>query len=266
MNMPLSDDPTLLRAAADAPALETRGLSVSYAGVVRLRNVTVSFPRNRVTAVLGPSGCGKSTLLKALNRTLELVPDARIDCGRAFLDATEIYSRQISPSWVRTRIGMLQQRPTPFPMSIEENVIFGARYHGLVHDRHATVRRYLELVGLWEDVHDRLGAPARTLSGGQQQRLCVARTLAVQPLILLMDEPCSALDPRATALIEQLIRELVRSYTIVVVTHNIAQARRIGDRCVFMIDGEVIAAGTREEILVDPREPAVRDFVTGRIG
>jgi phosphate transport system ATP-binding protein len=161
---------------------------------------------------------------------------------------------------------MLQQRPAPFPMSIAENVLFGARYHGYVQDRQADTRRYLELVGLWDEVRDRLDASASTLSGGQQQRLCLARTLAVQPGILLMDEPCSALDPRATAVIERLIGSLKRDYTIVVVTHNIAQARRIADHCIFMLEGEVLAAGTREEVLLRPHDPTVRDFVTGEIG
>ncbi len=161
---------------------------------------------------------------------------------------------------------MVQQRPAPFPMSIEQNVLFGARYHGYVRDRAAVVRHYLVLVGLWEEVHDRLQASAYGLSGGQQQRLCLARTLAVQPSVVLMDEPCSALDPRASAVIERLIGTLARDYTIVVVTHNIAQAKRIADHCVFMLDGEILAAGTREEVLIDPRHRVVRDFVTGRIG
>jgi phosphate transport system ATP-binding protein len=151
-------------------------------------------------------------------------------------------------------------------MSIEENALFGARYHGYVRDQTFDVKHYLGQVGLWEEVCDRLSASAHTLSGGQQQRLCLARTLAVRPSVVLMDEPCSALDPRATAVIERLIRELTREYTIVVVTHNIAQAQRIADHCVFMLDGEVLAAGTREEILIDPQHRTVRDFVTGQIG
>ena len=265
MNMPLADP--ALQAQELAPcALEARSVTIAYDGVVRVRNATASFPRNRVTAIMGPSGCGKSTMLRALNRTLELIPGARVESGRVLLDRLEIYGPHVSPSWIRTHVGMLQQRPAPFPMSIAENVLFGARYHGFVRDRAADVQHYLELVGLWDEVCDRLNASAYTLSGGQQQRLCLARTLAVRPSVVLMDEPCSALDPRATALIERLIRALARDYTIVVVTHNIAQAKRIADHCVFMLDGDVLAAGTREEILIEPRHPTVRDFVTGQIG
>ena len=265
MNMPLAAAP-FLAPETEQYALETRNLSINYDGVVRVRNVTLAFPRNRVTAILGPSGCGKSTVLRALNRTLELIPGAMVQAGRIYLDRVEVHGPRVSPSWVRTHVGMLQQRPAPFPMSIAENVLFGARYHGYVRDRAADVRRYLELVGLWEEVKDRLDASAHSLSGGQQQRLCLARTLAVQPSVVLMDEPCSALDPLATAVIEALIRDLARDYTIVVVTHNIAQAQRVADHCIFMLDGEVLAAGTRQEVLIHPRHRTVRDFVTGRIG
>jgi phosphate transport system ATP-binding protein len=265
MNMPLPAAAVVTSAAPEC-ALEARDLSVAYGGVVRVKQATASFPRHRVTAILGPSGCGKSTLLRALNRTLELIPGARITAGRVYLGQVEIHGAGVSPSWVRTHVGMLQQRPLPFPMSIAQNVLFGARYHGYSGNAEANVRRYLDLVGLWEEVHDRLHASAYSLSGGQQQRLCLARTLAVQPSVLLMDEPCSALDPRATAVIEALIGSLAHDYTIVVVTHNIAQARRIADHCLVMLDGEIVAAGTRDEVLNDPSDPVVRDFVTGRIG
>ena len=265
MNMPLPIT-AIMKPRSDPYALEARGLSIAYDTAMRVKNVTAAFPRNSVTAILGPSGCGKSTLLRALNRTLELIPGARVEAGRVFLESLEIYGSSVSPSWVRTRVGLLQQKPAPFPMSIAANVLFGAHFHGYVQDGGADVRHYLELVGLYDEVRDRLKASAYTLSGGQQQRLCLARTLAVQPSVVLMDEPCSALDPRATAVIEKLIRELARDYTIVVVTHNIAQAKRIADHCIFMLDGEVLAAGTKEEVLIDPRHRTVRDFVTGRIG
>ncbi|HEV7800980.1 MAG TPA: phosphate ABC transporter ATP-binding protein [Burkholderiales bacterium] len=265
MNMSLPEAALSTRAHDDA-VLEARALTIAYANEVRVRKATVSFPRNRVTAIIGPSGCGKSTLLRGLNRTLELIPDARIVSGQVLLNGKDVYGSSMSASWVRTHIGMLQQRPATFPMSIAENTLFGARYHGYVRDQTSDVKHYLGQVGLWEEVADRLSASAHTLSGGQQQRLCLARTLAVRPSVVLMDEPCSALDPRATAVIERLIRELTREYTIVVVTHNIAQARRIADHCIFMLDGEVLAAGTREEILLDPQHPTVRDFVTGQIG
>jgi phosphate transport system ATP-binding protein len=265
MNLPLIE-PAILQPVETSRALETRALTVSYRGTVRLRNVRAIFPRHRVTAILGPSGCGKSTFLRALNRTLEIVPGARVECGSVLLDGHKIYGKGTAASWVRTHIGMLQQKPAPFPMSILDNVLFGARYHGLARDPVDSARHYLERVGLWDEVKDRLKAPALTLSGGQQQRLCLARTLAVKPSIVLMDEPCSALDPRATAVIEGLIRELACDYTIVIVTHNIAQARRVADYCVFLLDGEVVSDGTREEILINPRHPTVRDFVTGLVG
>lgn len=251
--------------AATCP-LQTRQLTVSYGGVTRLCNVSAAFAQNQVTAILGPSGCGKSTLLKTLNRTLELTPGARVEAGSVLLEGADMYRGDVSASRVRTHVGMLQQKPAPFPMSILDNVLFGARYHGLARDPLADARYALESVGLWNEVKDRLKASALTLSGGQQQRLCLARTLAVRPLIVLMDEPCSALDPRATAVIEGLMRDLAHGYTIVVVTHNIAQARRVADHGVFMLDGEIVDAGTREELLIDPRHPTVRDFVSGRVG
>jgi len=269
MNIAVTD-PEVMQ-AVDAPrappyALECRGLTASYGGATRLRGVSAAFTRHRVGAILGPSGCGKSTLLKALNRTLELVTGARVESGTVLLDGTDVYRNGVAASHVRARVGMLQQKPAPFPMSILENVLFGARYHGLTRDPLEDARHYLERVGLWNEVRDRLKSSALALSGGQQQRLCLARTLAVRPSVILMDEPCSALDPRATAVIEGLVRELARDYTIVIVTHNVAQARRVADDCMFMLDGEVLAAGAREEMLIDPRHPTVRDFVMGAVG
>jgi len=256
----------LSQAGAATFPLQAHALTVSYGNVTRLRDVSTSFPQHQVTAILGPSGCGKSTLLKTLNRTLELTPGAHVAAGSVLLDGTDVYHDDISASWVRTHIGLLQQKPAPFPMSILDNVLFGARYHGLACDPMMDARYSLERVGLWNEVKDRLQASALTLSGGQQQRLCLARTLAVRPAIVLMDEPCSALDPRATAVIEDLTRELTHDYTIVIVTHNIAQARRVADHGVFMLDGQIVDAGTREELLIHPRHPTVRDFVTGLVG
>jgi len=265
MNQPLLD-PAILQSSASSCALEALGLTVSYGGAIRLRDVSAEFQRHRVTAILGPSGCGKSTLLRTLNRTLELLPGARVEAGAVLLDGLDVYRNGTAASWVRARAGMLQQKPACFPMSILDNVLFGARYHGLARDPMDDARHYLERVGLWDEVKSRLKASALTLSGGQQQRLCLARTLAVRPAIVLMDEPCSALDPRATSVIEGLVRELARDYTIVIVTHNIAQARRVADHCLFMLDGEAVAAGAREEMLINPRHPTVRDFVTGLVG
>jgi phosphate transport system ATP-binding protein len=265
MNLLLTEAP-VLHAVAEPCALEASALTVSYGSTVRLRDVSAAFPHHRVTAILGPSGCGKSTLLRVLNRTLELVPGARVNTGTVRIDGLDVYRNGASASWVRARVGMLQQKPAPFPMSILDNVLFGARYHGLARDPVDDARHYLERVGLWEEVKGRLKTSALALSGGQQQRLCLARTLAVRPSIVLMDEPCSALDPRATAVIEGLVCELARDYTIVIVTHNIAQARRVADHCVFILDGEVLGAGTREDMLIAPRHPTVRDFVTGLVG
>lgn len=265
MRSSVAEKPALAAVETACP-LEARGITVSYSGTARLHNVSAAFARHQVTAILGPSGCGKSTLLRTLNRTLELTPGTRVDQGSVCLDGKDIYATNISASWVRTHIGMLQQKPAPFPMSILDNVLFGARYHGLVRDALADARDTLERVGLWHEVKDRLKSPALALSGGQQQRLCLARTLAVRPSIVLMDEPCSALDPRATAVIEGLVRELAHDYTIVIVTHNIAQARRVADHGIFMLDGEIVDAGPREALLVTPRHPTVRDFVTGLVG
>jgi phosphate transport system ATP-binding protein len=247
-------------------AIEASGISAAYAGCQRLKNVSARFERNRVTAILGPSGCGKSTLLRTLNRTLELVPGAKVLAGAVSFDGLDIYGPAVSASWVRTHVGMVQQKPTPFQMSILDNVLFGARYHGLQRDPVEHAREYLERVGLWHEVKDRLKSSALSLSGGQQQRLCMARTLAVRPSVVLMDEPCSALDPRSTTVIEGLIKELVDEFTIVIVTHNIAQALRVAESAIFMVDGEVVDAGPREEVLTRPRNPVVRDFVTGVVG
>jgi phosphate transport system ATP-binding protein len=262
----LTRDTLIEDAAREAPAIEARDLTVAYGGTLRLRAVSLAVRRRRVTAILGPSGCGKSTLLRALNRTLELVPTAQRVSGTVMLGADDVYARAASAPFIRARIGMLHQKATPFPMSIADNVLFGARYHGIVQDRRAEVQRLLERVGLWAEVKDRLASPALRLSGGQQQRLCLARTLAVKPDVLLMDEPCSALDPRAAAVIEALIRELARDYAIVLVTHNIAQARRVADDCAFMLDGAIIEHGTRDAVLDAPRHAIVREFVTGKIG
>lgn len=266
MDLPVPERVRMQATPAATSALEARDLTVSYGGTARLRSASCSFYRHQVTAILGASGCGKSTLLRALNRTLELIPAARVESGSVLLDGLDVYGGGVSAGWVRARVGMLQQKPAPFPMSILDNVLFGARYHGLASGAATQARLYLEKVGLWNEVKDRLRHSALGLSGGQQQRLCLARTLAVRPSILLMDEPCSALDPRATAVIEELVRELALDYTIVVVTHNVAQAKRVADRCVFMQDGEIVADGGREEMLVQPRHPAVRDFLTAAVG
>jgi phosphate transport system ATP-binding protein len=245
-----------------------RHISAAYGNRIALKDVACAFPENQITAILGPSGCGKSTLLRVLNRTLELVSGARVLGGAVSYRGRDIYTSSRHPAELRRRIGLIQQRPVPFPMTILDDVLFGARYHKLIDRRRHLeyARSYLEQVGLWNEVKDRLGERSDRLSGGQQQRLCLARTLANQPDVILMDEPCSSLDPAATKQIEELALELKKRYTIVIVTHNLAQARRICDRAVFMLDGEIVECGQKEQIFTSPKFQPTRDFVSGQIG
>jgi phosphate transport system ATP-binding protein len=248
--------------------LSLQGVSAAYGERIVLRNVACSIPDGEITAVLGPSGCGKSTLLRVLNRTLELIPQGRVLSGAVAFRGENLYDRSAHPAAIRKRIGLIHQRPVPFPMSILDDVLFGARYHGLLNSAKPVeyARHYLEQVGLWNEVKDRLSERAERLSGGQQQRLCLARTLANQPEVILMDEPCSSLDPAATQQIEALVLGLKPRYTIVIVTHNLAQARRVSDRAIFMLDGEIIEQGSTEEIFMSPRSGLTRDFISGQIG
>jgi phosphate transport system ATP-binding protein len=248
--------------------LSVEGVSVAYGKRVVLSDVTCCFPEGAISAIMGPSGCGKSTLLRVLNRTLELIPQARLFSGTVAFRNKEIYGRGAHPAAIRKRIGLIHQRPVPFPMSILDDVLFGARYHGLLNGVAATdyAQSYLEQVGLWNEVKDRLGDRAERLSGGQQQRLCLARTLANQPEVILMDEPCSSLDPAATQQIEELIRGLKSRYTIVIVTHNLAQAKRVSDRAIFMLGGEIVEEGPTVKIFTSPQSNLTRDFISGRIG
>ena len=249
-------------------AVEVTGLQAAYGERIVLTGVCADIPARSVTAVMGPSGCGKSTFVKVLNRTLELTPGAAVRAGTVRFAGADLYGRELDPRDVRRRIGLIHQRPIPFPLSVLENVLFGARFHGLLRRGSAEedARVHLERVGLWDEVKDRLHAPATQLSGGQQQRLCLARTLAVEPDALLMDEPCSALDPRATAHIEELMRDLSREYPVVVVTHNLAQARRVADHVLFFFEGERVEEGPAARVFTDPAHPVTREFVTGRIG
>jgi phosphate transport system ATP-binding protein len=258
---------------ADNIALAIDQLNAYYGSVLAVRDVTVPILRHRTTAIIGPSGCGKSTVLRCLNRMHEVVPRARV-AGRVQLEGQNIYDPGVDPVHVRRRIGMLFQRPNPFPtMSIFDNVVAGLK----LIERHsrrelaAIVERSLRQVALWDEVKDTLGKSAADLSGGQQQRLCLARCLAVTPEVILMDEPCSALDPIATLRIEDLIRELEVQYTIVIVTHNMQQAARVADRVAFfMINewgaGELVEYGSAEQIFTRPREKRTEDYVTGRFG
>lgn len=249
------------------PKIEATNLDFYYGKFQALRNVTLSAPANQVTALIGPSGCGKSTFLRCLNRMNDLIEDTKLT-GKVVIDGTDIYSPNVDPVELRKAVGMVFQKPNPFPMSIYDNVAYGPR----IHDRHKKsvlddiVENCLRKAFLWDEVKDKLNASANGLSGGQQQRLCIARTIAVDPEIILMDEPCSALDPVATARIEDLMEELKAQFTIVIVTHNMQQAQRASDRTVFFMLGEVIEAGTTEDIFMRPKVQRTEDYISGRFG
>ena len=263
-------------AAAMRPALQEKApivfavqrLSVAYGERVVLKNIDCSVARGAITAILGPSGCGKSTFLRVLNRTLELIPQARVLSGAVAFGGRDLFERGVQPVAIRRRIGLIHQRPVPFPMSILDDVLFGARYHGLFNGTPPAEygRYYLQQVGLWSEVKDRLSERADRLSGGQQQRFCLARTLANQPEVILMDEPCSSLDPAATKQIEALVLGLKPRYTIVIVTHNLAQAKRVSDQAIFMLDGEIIEQAPTAQIFMNPQSQLTREFVSGQIG
>lgn len=254
--------------AASPVAITVRGLSILFGNHAVLKNINLDIAARAVTAIIGPSGCGKSTFLRSLNRMHELNPEARMD-GEIRLFGDNIYSRDVEPVVVRRRVGMVFQKSNPFPtMSIGENVTVGLRLNGLG-DRRLLAERTeesLRMAALWDEVKDRLNAPAISLSGGQQQRLCIARALAVQPEVLLMDEPASALDPLATQKIEDLIIELKKDYTIVIVTHNMQQAARSSDSTAFFYLGELVEHGPTTKIFTKPSQKRTEDYVTGRFG
>ncbi|MGA2802660.1 MAG: phosphate ABC transporter ATP-binding protein PstB [Verrucomicrobiota bacterium] len=267
INRPTATSPTIQR-PADAVALTIRNLSVFFGGNHALKNVSIDIAARAVTAIIGPSGCGKSTFLRALNRMHELVPEARVE-GEIRLFGDDIYSRNVEPVVVRRRVGMVFQKSNPFPtMSITENVTVGLRLNGIGSRKMLAERaeQSLRMAALWDEVKDRLHAPAISLSGGQQQRLCIARALAVQPEVLLMDEPASALDPLATSKIEDLILELKKDYTVVIVTHNMQQAARMSDFTAFLYLGELIEFDTTTKIFTSPAKKQTEDYVTGRFG
>jgi phosphate transport system ATP-binding protein len=251
-----------------APALTVKNLSVFFGKHQVLKSVSLDIQSRAVTAIIGPSGCGKSTFLRSLNRMHELVPEARMD-GDIRLFGQDIYSKEVEAVIVRRRVGMVFQKSNPFPtMSISENVTVGLRLNGM---RNRVVlaemtERSLRMAALWDEVKDRLNAPAISLSGGQQQRLCIARALAVQPEVLLMDEPASALDPLATSRIEDLILELKKEYTIVIVTHNMQQAARASDFTAFFYLGELVEFGPTAQVFTTPKQKRTEDYVTGRFG
>jgi phosphate transport system ATP-binding protein len=253
--------------AKAAPAVRLRGLRAFYGPAERVKGIDLDLEANRVTAIIGPSGCGKSTMIRCINRMHEEIPGARSE-GRVLLDDMNVYDPTVDVIAVRRAIGMVFQRPNPFPtMSIFDNVAAGPRLTGMRGgDLRACVEQALESAGLLQEVAGRLGEPATALSGGQQQRLCIARSLAVDPVVLLMDEPCSALDPTATLKIEELIDELKRRVTIVIVTHNMQQAARVADRTAFMLDGELVEVGATQGIFTTPRDPRTEAYVTGKFG
>jgi phosphate transport system ATP-binding protein len=256
--------------AETAPRLtfEVKNLSLWYGEKRAISDVTLDIPSNAVTAIIGPSGCGKSTFIRCLNRMHELVPKTRIK-GSVLLQGEDLYSSAVDPAIVRRRVGMVFQKSNPFPtMSIGENVVIGLRLNGVRNQKFLNERleTSLRMAALWDEVKDDLHKPGTSLSGGQQQRLCIARALAVQPEVLLMDEPCSALDPIATAKIEELIYELKTQYTIVTVTHNMQQAGRISDYTAFFYLGKLIEFGPTTKIFTNPSERQTEDYITGRFG
>ncbi len=251
----------------EAPMVEIDRLSLWYGPKQALKDVSMAIPKHRVTAYIGPSGCGKTTLLRCLNRMNDLVDGVRIT-GTVRIGGTDIYDPMLDVTELRKRVGMVFQKSNPFPKSIFENVAYGPRILGVASraDLEGLVERSLRAAALWDEVEDRLGDSALGLSGGQQQRLCIARAIAVEPDVLLMDEPCSALDPIATAKIEELMLELKNAYTIVIVTHNMQQAARVSDYTGFMLLGELVEFGVTRELFTSPRDKRTEDYITGRFG
>ena len=251
----------------ESPMVEIDGLSLYYGPTRALKDVSMSVPKHRVTAYIGPSGCGKTTLLRCINRMNDLVDGVRI-VGSIRVGGTDIYDRSVDVTELRKRVGMVFQKSNPFPKSIFDNAAYGPRILGVRSrsDLEGIVERSLRAAALWDEVQDRLGESALGLSGGQQQRLCIARAIAVEPDVLLMDEPCSSLDPIATARIEELMLELKNSYTIVIVTHNMQQAARVSDYTGFMLLGELVEFGVTRELFTNPRDTRTEDYITGRFG
>jgi phosphate transport system ATP-binding protein len=257
----------------DKVVVETVGLTVVYGRKYAIKDINLKFERSRITAIIGPSGCGKSTLLRCINRMNDLIPDAKVQ-GKVYYRGLDIYSKDVDPVAVRTAIGMVFQRPNPFPMSIFDNVAFGLRVNGVKLTKqqlYEKVKDALVKAALWDEVKDRLDAQAFSLSGGQQQRLCIARTLAVDPDVILLDEPTVSLDPISTAKIEQLLRNISQDYTIIIVTHNMQQAARVSDYTAVMMPdenmvGRLIEFGPTKEIFTNPRDKRTEDYISGRIG
>ena len=253
--------------APPVPKMSVDKLDLHYGAFQALRNVSMPFAQNHITALIGPSGCGKSTLLRVLNRMNDLIPGVLVQ-GRVELDDTDIYAPGTDVCALRTRVGMVFQRPNPFPLSVRDNVLFGLRVAGVRDNArlNETLERSLRAAWLWDNLKDRLHLSALELPLDQQQRLCIARLLAVRPEVILMDEPCSALDPIATAKIEELMLELKRAYTIVIVTHNMQQAARISDFTGYMLLGDMVEFGATTGVFTSPEDPRTQDYISGRYG
>ncbi len=282
MNVALAPEPSGVRLRVDPgppaegadavppPAVELNDVSLYYGSFRAVKNVTIDIPKNRITALIGPSGCGKSTLLRSINRMNDLIPGARAE-GEILFHGENLYASYVDPVEVRRRIGMVFQKPNPFPKSIYDNVVFGPRVNGYRGNLDDLVESVLRRAAIWDEVKDKLRQSGLALSGGQQQRLCIARAIATQPDMILMDEPCSALDPRSTLQIEELMTELTQNYTIVIVTHNMQQAARVSDLTVFMNMAEdragyVVEQAPTIEIFTNPKNELTEDYVSGRFG
>ncbi|TGS11458.1 phosphate ABC transporter ATP-binding protein PstB [Mesorhizobium sp. M2E.F.Ca.ET.209.01.1.1] len=263
----LSTDLNVADTTVEKAKIEVKGLNFYYGQSKALKDINLSLPERSVTAFIGPSGCGKSTLLRVLNRIYELYPKQTAE-GQVLLDGKNILDRSQDLNLLRTKIGMVFQKPTPFPMSIYENIAFGVRLYEKISkaEMDNRVESALKRAALWNEVKDKLNASGQSLSGGQQQRLCIARTVAVKPEVILLDEPASALDPLSTAKIEELIDELQADYTIVIVTHNMQQAARVSRQTAFMYLGELVEFDRTEKIFTSPREKRTQDYITGRFG
>ena len=248
--------------------IKSKKVSVFYGDKKALDSINLEIPEKKVTSLIGPSGCGKSTFLRCLNRMNDTIDICRIE-GEIFIDEKNIYEKSLDPVLLRARIGMVFQKPNPFPKSIFDNVAYGPKIHGIVNSEdelNDLVKDSLKKAGLYNEVKDRLDEPGTSLSGGQQQRLCIARAIAVSPEVILMDEPCSALDPIATAVIEELIDELAKNFTIVIVTHSMQQAARVSQQTAFFHMGNLIEVGKTEEIFSMPKQVKTQDYITGKIG
>ncbi|MFQ6045005.1 MAG: phosphate ABC transporter ATP-binding protein PstB [Gemmatimonadales bacterium] len=259
------EEPQATTPVPGAPVLETRDLTIRYGTNEAIRRVCFTIPERKITAIIGPSGCGKSTLIRHFNRMNDFIPGVTMD-GRVLYRGADLYDPEVDPVEVRRRIGMVFQKPNPFPKTVFKNVSWGPIINGFRGDVRGLVEMSLQRAALWDEVKDRLGESALSLSGGQQQRLCIARALALEPEVLLMDEPASALDPVSTSRIEDLLFELRERYTIVIVTHNMQQAARVSDFTAFLDAGRLVEFGETDQVFTRPRERRTEDYVSGRFG